>query len=59
VSQPSSCCFGGAALEDLYITSATAGLSEEQLRAEPLAGALFRIRPGVAGLPAAPLTVLA
>lgn len=59
VSQPSSCCFGGAALEDLYITSATAGLSEAQLRGEPLAGALFRIRPGVAGLPAAPLTVLA
>jgi len=50
VSQPTSCCFGGEGLDELYITSATQGLSAGQLRAEPLAGALFRIRPGVRGL---------
>jgi sugar lactone lactonase YvrE len=51
VSQVSSCTFGGPDGEDLYITSATDGLSDEQLRAEPHAGALFRARPGVAGGP--------
>lgn len=51
VSQVSSCTFGGPDLTDLYITSATDKLSEEQLRAEPHAGALFRARPGVAGGP--------
>ena len=46
-----SCAFGGPELEDLYITCARHGLSPEQLTREPLAGALFHHRPGVAGLP--------
>jgi sugar lactone lactonase YvrE len=50
VSQPTSCCFGGEGLDELYVTSARQGLSAGQLRAEPLAGALFRVRPGVQGL---------
>ncbi|HTI30100.1 MAG TPA: SMP-30/gluconolactonase/LRE family protein, partial [Methylomirabilota bacterium] len=50
VSQPTSCCFGGASLDELYVTSAREGLSAPRLRAEPLAGALFRVRPGVRGL---------
>ncbi len=49
VSQGSSCCFGGPDLMDLYITSATSGLAEAQLRQEPHAGALWRCRPGVKG----------
>lgn len=49
VSQVTSCAFGGDDLEDLYITSARDDLSAEQLRDEPLAGGLFRVRPGVRG----------
>ena len=43
--------FGGADYGDLYITSMTYGLSEDALRDQPLAGALFRCRPGVRGRP--------
>ena len=51
VSQVSACAFGGSDLGDLYITSASRGLSAEQLSKEPHAGAVFRCRPGVAGRP--------
>lgn len=47
-----SCAFGGEDLGDLYITTARSGLSEEDLEAQPLAGGLFRVRPGVSGVPA-------
>ncbi|QDC00703.1 SMP-30/gluconolactonase/LRE family protein [Mesorhizobium sp. 8] len=53
VSQPSCCCFGGPALDELYITSARQRLSPQELAAQPLAGALFVVRPGVRGLPEA------
>lgn len=53
VTQPSCCCFGGRNLDELYITSARQRLSPEELAAQPLAGALFVVRPGVAGLPEA------
>ena len=53
-AQVTSCAFGGADLGDLYITTARAGLSEDELRAQPLAGGLFVARPGVRGLPATP-----
>ena len=46
------CAFGGPDLTDLYITTMCLGLSEDGLRAQPLAGALFRCRPGVRGTPA-------
>lgn len=49
VSQVTSCAFGGSALQDLYITTASSGLSHTQRAEQPTAGALFRIRPGVAG----------
>jgi sugar lactone lactonase YvrE len=45
------CAFGGPDLGDLYITSMSDGLSAEALRDQPLAGALFRCRPGVQGRP--------
>lgn len=51
VSQVSACAFGGRDLEDLYITSASANLSDERRAREPHAGGLFRCRPGVRGLP--------
>ncbi|GAB3453779.1 SMP-30/gluconolactonase/LRE family protein [Massilia terrae] len=53
VSQPSSCAFGGPDLKTLYITSARQDLGQDQLAAEPLAGALFAVPVDVAGLPAA------
>ena len=52
VRQVASCAFGGRDLKDLYITTLTHTLTAEQLRQEPLSGALFRCRPGVGGLPA-------
>jgi sugar lactone lactonase YvrE len=52
VSQVSILCFGGDVLEVLFITSAFEGLSPRQRAEQPLAGAVFRHRPGVSGLPA-------
>lgn len=51
VSQPTSCAFGGPGLDELYITSAWEGLGPDARRAQPLAGSLFRVRPGVRGVP--------
>ena len=50
-----SCCFGGPAYEDLYVTSARYGVSEEQLRTtQSLAGSIFKVTGlGVKGLPGA------
>jgi len=47
-----SCAFGGKNLEKLYITTATVGLTKEQLEEYPLSGSVFMIEPGVAGIPA-------
>ena len=46
-----SACFAGPALDELYISSAREKLTEAQLAKEPNAGGLFRLRPGIAGLP--------
>lgn len=50
VANPTSCAFGGAYLDELYITSARLGLSDDELAEQPLAGDLFRVRPGVQGI---------
>ena len=52
VSRVTSCAFGGPDLDTLYITSAREGLTPAQLAGEPLAGGLFRVMPGVRGVPA-------
>jgi sugar lactone lactonase YvrE len=52
VRQVTSCAFGGPDQGDLYITSATRGLSAEDLQQQPGAGGVFRCRPGVTGPPA-------
>lgn len=52
VSRVTACAFGGENLDTLYITSATEHLTEEQLKKEPLAGALFMAKPGCQGLKA-------
>lgn len=51
VSQPTSCAFGGPGMGDLYVTTASIGLSEAERAAQPLAGRLLRLRPGPVGLP--------
>lgn len=51
VRRVTSCAFGGPDLDRLYITTASVGLSEEELAEQPLAGGLFMIEPGVKGLP--------
>lgn len=50
-SRVTCCAFGGPDFDTLYITTASDGMSPAQLAAEPLAGALFAVRPGVRGLP--------
>jgi D-xylonolactonase len=49
VQRPTCPVFGGDALDQLFITTATTGLSAEQLRGQPLAGGLLRLAPGMAG----------
>jgi sugar lactone lactonase YvrE len=51
VPRPTAPAFGGDDLTTLYITSASKGLSEAQLKEAPLSGSLFACEPGVSGLP--------
>ncbi|MEQ8766713.1 MAG: SMP-30/gluconolactonase/LRE family protein [Planctomycetota bacterium] len=51
VSNVTSCTFGGEDLGTLFITTARGQLTGEQRAAQPLAGGLFAIEPGVRGLP--------
>jgi sugar lactone lactonase YvrE len=54
VENVSCCTFGGQELNDLYITTANKGMSEEALKQQPLAGSLFVVKDcGFKGLPAA------
>ena len=48
-SQTTACAFGGADLDRLYITTSRRDIDPA---VEPLAGALFVVRPGVCGVPA-------
>jgi sugar lactone lactonase YvrE len=53
VANVTSCTFGGDNFEDLYITTARKGLAEDELRRQPMAGALFVWKnSGYKGLPA-------
>jgi sugar lactone lactonase YvrE len=51
-TNPTSPAFGGPDLRTLYITTARHRLTPAQLAAEPLAGAVLSLEPGVTGLPA-------
>jgi sugar lactone lactonase YvrE len=46
-----SCAFGGPELDELYITTARVGLSDERRREYPLAGSLFSARVPFQGMP--------
>lgn len=48
-----SCCFGGKNLDELYVTCASQGATEEELAAYPMTGSIFKVTGlGVKGLPA-------
>ncbi len=49
VARPTSCVFGGPGLDELYITSASTRMPAAELARQPLAGGIFRCRPGVRG----------
>jgi sugar lactone lactonase YvrE len=49
VTLTTKCAFGGPDLDDLYVTTASGQLTGAERAAQPLAGALFRVRPGVRG----------
>ena len=55
VSHVTSCAFGGAALDVLYVTSSSVDehgpMSADRLAPQPLAGSVFAIDPPVPGLP--------
>jgi sugar lactone lactonase YvrE len=50
VDRPTCCAFGGPDLATLFITSTSQNMSAEDRAANPLAGGLFTMRPGVRGL---------
>lgn len=49
--QVTSAAFGGEHLDELFITTARIGQSQRELAAQPRAGDIFWLRPGVAGRP--------
>jgi sugar lactone lactonase YvrE len=56
VQRPTCPAFGGSDLAVLYVTSATIGLAPDALAAQPWAGGLLALDPGVRGLPEARFT---
>jgi sugar lactone lactonase YvrE len=57
-TNPTSVTFGGGDGGDLYITTSWFDLDEHSRATQPMAGAVFRCRPGVTGRPAARLAEL-
>jgi sugar lactone lactonase YvrE len=51
VSRVTSCTFGGAELDTLFITTARWDMTEAELVLNPEAGGLFRVKPGFKGMP--------
>jgi sugar lactone lactonase YvrE len=51
VQRPTCPTFGGPELKDLYVTSASVGLSQQEIQQGILAGDLFRIAMPVPGMP--------
>ena len=47
---PTSVAFGGADLDQLFVTSAARDLSQQERRDQPHAGGTFRAHPGVRGI---------
>ncbi len=51
VANPTCCCFGGARLDTLFVTTATQRLAPADLARQPLAGSVLALQPGARGLP--------
>jgi sugar lactone lactonase YvrE len=51
VAQVTACAFGGPELDRLHITTSAQGLDAPARRAQPWAGALFVVEPGIRGRP--------
>jgi sugar lactone lactonase YvrE len=51
VQRPTCCTFGGPGLGTLYVTTTSQKMSQAELAAEPLAGALLALDVGLRGLP--------
>nr|WP_274387549.1 SMP-30/gluconolactonase/LRE family protein [Salsipaludibacter albus] len=49
VSKPTSCCFAGDDLDQLWISTTSEELDQDERRAQPHAGSLFVCEPGVVG----------
>ena len=45
-----SCAFGGKDLDELYITTSSLGMTDEDVAKYPLAGSVFKVKPGVKGV---------
>jgi sugar lactone lactonase YvrE len=52
--ETTSCAFAGPGLRWLYVTTATEDWTDEQRRARPGAGLVYRFETGATGRPAAP-----
>ena len=50
VQRPTSCTFGGSDLKQLFITSASTGLTETELQDQPLAGSVFVVDTDIPGI---------
>jgi sugar lactone lactonase YvrE len=50
VPNPTSCAFGGKRLDELYITSATLGMTPEEKQKSIQSGDLFRLKVGIPGV---------
>lgn len=51
VTKPTSCAFGGRDWRQMFVTTATRGLSDDERQAQPMAGRVLVLDVGVAGLP--------
>jgi L-arabinonolactonase len=51
VKNPTCVAFGGSRLDELYVTSSRQQMSVEELERTPHAGGVYRVFPGVTGIP--------
>jgi sugar lactone lactonase YvrE len=51
VPRPCGCAFGGERLDVLYVTTARANLTADQITRAPLSGSVLAVVPGIHGLP--------
>lgn len=47
-----SCCFGGEVFDELYITTSSKDMTEEDWKKYPDSGKVFKVKPGILGFPA-------